>query len=168
MLLFGFLFLSYLAYRAQDAATFSLAQEQLAPSLGVLYTLLLLTSSLLVVRGLAAFREGSLATARLLVGGAAVCGVAFAVLKVVEYHAKVAEGITPQTNRFFLFYFLLTGMHLLHLTIGLGLLSYFWRVCGRSAPEAASKESLVEGCACFWHMVDLLWLVLFPLLFLVR
>jgi nitric oxide reductase NorE protein len=168
MALFGFLFLTYLGYRAEDAASFGRAQQALDTGIGAVYTLLLLTSSLLVVLGLQALRAGAAARARVWVLGAMACGLAFVVLKVLEYHAKVADGVTPQTSTFFLFYFFLTGLHLVHVVVGLGALAYLGVLAGRGGALADRPLTYAEGCACFWHMVDLLWIVLFPLLYLVR
>jgi nitric oxide reductase NorE protein len=167
LVLFGFLFLTYLNYRLHDSSLFARSQRALSTDLGVIYTLLMLSSSLLVALAVNRTRERSSAGAPLVLG-AMGCGLAFAVLKTVEYHAKVHNGITPASNRFFLLYFVLTGLHLAHLVIGLGVLTYLWTLARRAPGLTPGQCSFAEGCACFWHMVDLLWIVLFPLLYLVR
>jgi nitric oxide reductase NorE protein len=168
LLFFAYLFLTYLHYRVGDPAQFSRSQGHLSTNLGVLYTLFLLTSSLFAVIALRQIRAGKRRTAPILVMGAIGCGVAFVGTKGVEYYAKVHAGITPGTNQFCLFYYILTGLHLAHVAIGLGVLGFMWWLARRAPYLSPLRLSLAEGCACFWHMVDLLWLVIFPLLYLVR
>ena len=76
------------------------------------------------------------------------------------------EGFTPATNDFFMFYFVLTGIHLVHLIVGLGVLS--WMLARARPPADRSAIVLLECGATYWHMVDLLWVVLFALLYLMR
>jgi len=103
---------------------------------------------------------------RLAVAGAAV-GFCFIIVKAVEYNEKITAGITPSTNEFYMYYFVLTGLHLAHVIIGLGVLVALSRVARKPSPTR-THIALFEGGACFWHMVDLLWIVIFPLLCLVR
>ncbi len=165
--MFTVLFTVYLQRRGADETLFAESQATLNRTFGVVNTLVLLSSSLLVVfavRALRSERSHHLA-ARLLLAGATV-GSCFVVIKVFEYHEKVEAGITPNTNEFFLYYFVLTGIHLAHVAIGLGVLLVLWGLARR--PERTRTHvALVEGGGCFWHLVDLLWIVLFPLLFLV-
>ncbi|QLL06228.1 cytochrome c oxidase subunit 3 [Mycobacterium vicinigordonae] len=165
---FTVLFAVYLQRRGANEAQFAHSQAALNPTFGAINTLVLLTSSLLVVMAVRALRsEGQqhLAT-RLLVAGAAV-GSCFVAIKALEYHEKIAAGITPNTNEFFMYYFVLTGLHLAHVIIGLGVLLTLSRLA-RSPEPTRNRIAFVEGGGCFWHMVDLLWIILFPLLFLVR
>ena len=84
-----------------------------------------------------------------------------------EYHERIASHQIPSTNGFYLLYFVLTGLHLFHLLIGLAVLTALWLLAAK--PESTTNQwAFFEGGACFWHMVDLLWLVLFALIFLVR
>lgn len=85
----------------------------------------------------------------------------------MEYREKLANGITLTTNDFYMYYFVATGIHFLHLLIGLGVLAFVLdhvRKAGAKGPSLA----LIEGGGCYWHMVDLLWIVLFPLLYLMK
>jgi nitric oxide reductase NorE protein len=168
LLFFAYLFLLYLHYRAGDPELFARSQRHLNAGLGVAYTLLLLTSSLFAVIALRRIRARSAWAATYFVVAAMGCGVAFVAMKVVEYYTKVNAGVTPGTNQFYLFYYVLTGLHLAHVVIGLGVLVFMRRLARRAPRLSALQLSLAEGCACFWHMVDLLWLVIFPLLYLVR
>ena len=103
---------------------------------------------------------------RLLLGGA-VTGLMFMVSKSVEYFQKFAHGLTPGTNPFFMWYFTLTGIHLAHVLLGTGLLAFLW-VRSRSGAFNSAHRAVPESVASFWHLVDLLWIVLFPLLYLMK
>jgi nitric oxide reductase NorE protein len=89
------------------------------------------------------------------------------IVKVFEYHEKISAGITPSTNEFYMYYFVLTGLHLAHVVIGLAVLLALSRLARKPEPSR-THIAFFEGGGCFWHMVDLLWIVIFPLLFLVR
>lgn len=80
---------------------------------------------------------------------------------------EVRRGITPNTHEFFMHFFVLTGLHWLHVLAGLVALVLMTAAC-RRPDRLPGRLPLIEGAACFWHMVDLLWIVLFPLLYLVR
>lgn len=169
MCVFAVFFSVYLIERGHDPGLFARSQEQLNRNLGALNTIFLLVSSLLVVLAVRAVRrDAHRHLAPYLFVGAMVCGACFVVVKAFEYHEKIAAGITPQTNSFFMYYFVLTGVHLFHLVFGMGVLTVLWRLTSSRDPLSRHKLAFVEGGACFWHMVDLLWIVLFPLLFLVR
>ena len=166
MVVFAILFATYLFYRGQDPETFASAQRALSPGVGVVMTLLLLTASWLVVIGVRAARKGTTYASHAFLAAAGL-GVAFAGLKVVDYHERVVHGETPSTNDFFLYYFILTGIHLFHLVVGVGVLGVLARRSARR-PVSANQFGFVEGAACYWHMVDMLWIVLFPLLYFLR
>ena len=90
----------------------------------------------------------------------------FVALKAVEYTTKVSQGHVPTQNNFYLYYFILTGLHLFHVLIGIAVLTLLF-FQARNTELSPTRMGLVEGGACFWHLVDLLWIVLFPLLYLV-
>jgi nitric oxide reductase NorE protein len=168
MTVFAVLFGVYLHARSADPQLFAESQDSLNRSAGAFNTVVLLTSSLLVVFAVQAYRDPVRRhmTPRLLFGGAVVGGL-FVVVKAFEYYEKFDAGLFPNTNDFFMYYFVLTGLHLVHVVIGLVVLVVLSRLA--RAPEASpTRMAFLEGGACFWHMVDLLWIVIFPLLFLVR
>lgn len=168
MVVFMVLFAVYLNRRAQDKELFASSQDALNRSFGAVNTVILLTSSVLVVFAVRAMRSDRLRhLASPLVLAGVVVGAGFVVVKVLEYHEKIAAGITPSTNDFFMYYFVLTGLHLAHVVIGLAVLVALSRLA-RVAEPSRTQLAFFEGGACFWHMVDLLWIVIFPLLFLVR
>ncbi|MBB3045834.1 nitric oxide reductase NorE protein [Litorivivens lipolytica] len=164
---FVLLFVSFLAYRSQALALYSDSQNQLNMHLGAVNTLLLLASSWFVVTALHALRRELQRLAMRLFQLAWLSGFGFGVVKVIEYSEKFEQGITPLTNSFFMFYFVLTGIHFIHLLIGLGVLAFMMSVLKRSKPGERRLATLESG-ATYWHLVDLLWIVLFPLLYLVR
>lgn len=165
MAVFGLFFGVFLYERGDQVELFNASQATLNMTFGAVNTLLLLTSSLFVAWGVRMLRERVGRAAPTLFGLAFLCGLAFAVNKVLEYGAKVDADLTPATNDFYMYFFVLTGIHALHLVIGMCVLAFMWRVARR--PQARSNDiRAVESGASYWHLVDLLWVVLFPLLYL--
>lgn len=167
MAVFTVLFTVYLSRRTKDPSLFARSQDLLDRTIGATNTAVLLTSSLLVVLGTTAMRRHQTHWARRFLFGGALVGLCFVAFKAHEYHALFTAGITPSTNDFFMYYFVLTGLHLAHVIVGLILLTVLASTADRPSPSSA-HIAFVEGGACFWHMVDLLWIVIFPLVFLVR
>jgi nitric oxide reductase NorE protein len=171
MSVFVVFFATYMFYRGKHSALYADSQRLLEQGLGVTYTVVLLCSSLAVCLGMRALGQRSSGrtddfASRWFVMALA-CGVLFVVLKVLEYGRKLAGGFTPTTNEFFMYYFVLTGLHLVHLLIGIGILGYLARVARRSN-MTDRQYAFVEGGACYWHMVDLLWIVIFAIVYLVK
>lgn len=168
LLIFTVLFAVYLSRRAQDPALFATSQDHLNRTLGAVNTLILLTSSLLVALAVKALRDSRIRSlsAPLTVVGALIGGC-FVVIKAIEYRQKLSAGITPGTNEFYMYYFVLTGLHLAHVIIGLAVLAVLSRLAAKPDPTP-TRIGFFEGGTCFWHLVDLLWLIIFPLVFLVR
>jgi len=168
MCVFAVLFCVFLEARISDPAGFAHDQAQLNQNFGAINTVVLLVSSFFVVLATRAVHSPALrARAPRLLLGAWLCGAAFLVIKAVEYAEKLDHGITPQTSDFYMYYFVLTGLHAFHLILGLGALTLLVNLAKK--PEMTRGQlAFFEGGACFWHMVDLLWLVLFPLVFLAR
>ena len=96
---------------------------------------------------------------------ALACGLGFSVVKVMEYGEKLAADITITSNDFFMYYYIFTGLHFLHVVIGMGVLT-FMILKTRAKHFQSNDMILVESGASFWHLVDLLWIILFPLLYL--
>ncbi|MCV7278936.1 cytochrome c oxidase subunit 3 [Mycolicibacterium flavescens] len=164
LLIFAFYFVVYMYYRGENQELFLDSQTKLNTDIGAVNTVVLLTSSLFVALGTTAARSGKMGDASRLLGLALACGAVFPVLKAFEYIPEVMAGLTPGTNLFFMFYFVMTGMHLCHVFLGLAILYFLVRNVRSSRP----RISLVETGATYWHMVDLLWIVLFALLYLMR
>lgn len=165
MTMFGVFFAAFLVQRGQDPGVFAHSREALTPAVGAVNTIVLLTSSLLVATAVRAHRLGQRARSRRLVAAAALCAATFAAIKVAEWVTKLHAGHDPGDDLFFTYYYLLTAVHFLHLLIGAVVLGYWHRLLGRP-PRAEGEQRIVECCASYWHMVDLLWIVLFPVLYL--
>lgn len=162
--LFGLFFCVFLHENRGNRSGFAEDAATLLTSAGAINTLVLLTSSLLVVLALEQQRHGATEKARLALAGSLACAVVFVAIKAFEYTHAVQAGHAPTESTFFTFYFVLTGIHLLHVLIGCGLL-LAWR---RRAPASGAEEGsgFSEGTAVYWHMVDLLWVVIFTLVYL--
>jgi nitric oxide reductase NorE protein len=157
----------YVWARGQDPELFASSQQHLHQWRAVINTLLLLTSSLCVAGAVHAVRNRSADMARRLLVAAVLGGAGFCLVKVLEYGELFGDRLTPATNDFFMYYFILTWLHLLHLLVGMSVLVFLWSLAGRV--ELTAKEiGYVEGGGCYWHMVDVIWIVLFPLLYLLR
>lgn len=166
MLVFGAFFVTFLVERAKAPEIFDAARTTLHIGVGVINTLVLLTSSLCVVLALNAMRAGQGRIATKATAAAMALGILFIALKVYEYISLGTTGHGPGANDFYLYYFILTGLHLFHVCLGLGALSFVLTQT-RRAELSDTRTALVEGAACFWHLVDLLWIFLFALLYLV-
>ncbi len=166
MLVFAVFFATFMVERAKAAEVFDVARKTLHVNIGLVNTLVLLTSSLFVVAAIGAIRTGRRAIAARALLIAAGCGVVFVALKVTEYVLLAGAGHGPGANHFYLYYFILTGLHLLHVVIGILALTLMFTQT-RRIELSATRLAVIEGGGCFWHLVDLLWIVLFPLLYLV-
>ena len=164
LLIFGVYFVGYMYYRTRDSTLFLESQAKLNLDIGALNTVVLLTSSLFVALGTVAVRDGKTAGGVRLFGIALAIGATFPVLKMFEYVPEITAGLTPGTNLFFMYYFVMTGLHLCHVMLGLVILSFVIRDLRSGKP----RISFVETAATYWHMVDVLWLILFALLYLMR
>lgn len=169
-LIFVEMFAIFTFYRADHRVAFHQAQEAITPAVGLAYTVLLLSSSWCIVMAVSATRRGELPFAERFATWAILLGAAFAVLKVVEYIEKFASGYSPRTNDFLMFFFVMTFVHLLHACAGLIVLLYLRRQVRLPSPEsealAPERMRAIEISAVYWHMVDLLWVVLFALFYL--
>ncbi len=167
MMLFGFMFLVYVHDRTQNLSLFQAARPQMNETIGLINTLLLLGSSWFVASGVNAARKNRLPIARLAIFSGMTCGAAFCALKFVEYREKLLAGITPGTNLFFTYYFGLTGIHLVHVLVAILVMAFAFRRCRK--PSLAETDFIfIESVASFWHLVDILWIMLFALLYLIR
>ena len=167
LLTFGILFLCYAFARSQNVALFNASQLTLDLNSGAINTVLLITGSWCVVRAVKAVRRNALAPGVRWLLAALVCGVGFVSLKVIEFSAKLDAGIDLSTNTFYMFYILLTAFHFFHVILGMIFLTVLMFKTWRGAYGSHEHHALETGAA-FWHMVDLLWIVLFPLVYVMR
>lgn len=167
MLLFAVLFASYAFARVDHVEMFKLSQQTLDRNAGAINTLLLVTGSWFVVLAVQAARrdDSRLAGRRIALGF--LCGACFLAVKVFEYASKFGEGIFLTTNTFYRFYFGLTFFHFMHVILGMVVLAVLWLKTRQGAYGRHDVHGLESGAA-YWHMVDLLWIVLFPLVYVMR
>jgi nitric oxide reductase NorE protein len=165
LVIFGLFFAIYAWYYRQDPAVFSQAQALLDRTIGLTNTLLLLTSSLFVAMATDAARRPGRDTTLWFAGGIA-CGLGFVALKALEWSSKIQEGLSITTNDFFMYFFVFGGIHLAHVIVGLIVLAVMLRHCQRAT--TTRNVPMLESGAIFWHLVDLLWVMLFALFYLVR
>lgn len=164
LLAFSLFFVVFAYYRGQQPDLFALSHATLNRGIGLANTVILLTSSLFVALGVRRVRDGRPGPVALF-RGAFACGALFVLLKIVEYGEKIAHGITPLTNDFYMYYFAFTAIHLTHVLIGSAGLIYMAAVAAARPPSPA-RTMIVECGALFWHLVDLLWIMLFALFYL--
>jgi nitric oxide reductase NorE protein len=165
LFVFGGWFVFYLVYRAWDPAGFFHSQSQLSQTMGMINTIILLASSWAVALCVQAARARKFDEAERYAWYTVAAGVVFAVSKCFEWHSEVALGNTFTSNNFFMFYFFLTAIHLFHVLCGFIVLGVLVR--NLRTPELRSPV-VIENCAAYWHMIDLLWVVIFALLYLMR
>lgn len=159
LLVFGMAFLGFAGARLMDMEIFTSSQDSLNRLAGAVNTMVLITSGLFAALAVNAQSRNKTLQTRLWIGAAILLGITFLVIKWVEYSDKFAHGIGIETNNFYTLYFLTTGFHALHVVLGIIILVIVgWK---------NSLENLETGAA-FWHMVDLIWVILFPLIYLMR
>lgn len=163
LLTFFMFFVGYAASYRAEPGVYASSQASLSRASGAINTAVLLTGSWLAARAALAHEQGGRPAGWWL--GAALSGVLFTVIKLSEYGHVFSAGVNLSTNGFWFFYLFLTMMHLAHVLAGIGFAGALaWR--SRSSP-ATSLEA-AEATATYWHLVDLIWILLFPLLYLVR
>jgi nitric oxide reductase NorE protein len=165
MVIFALFFVIFVSERHRLPTIFTSSQTALNPLVGLLGTLLLLTSSWCVAESVQAIRTGTIKKAKQQLDLAALLGLGFVVNKLFEYGEKFSHGLSPVTNGFFTFYFLITGLHLLHVVGGLCFLGHCRLRIGAEAGSPGFRKKL-ENTGLFWHFVDMLWLFIFPMLYL--
>ena len=165
MIVFGLLFVVLVSERFRVPEVFATSQAGLDPLVGLLGTIFLIVSSWCVAEAVEGVRNGVLAKTRLCLSGAILLGLGFAANKIVEYHGKFEQGITPVSNDFYTFYFLITGLHFLHVVGGLCFLGHCRLRLGLEIGSVSYRKKL-ENTGLFWHFVDLLWLFIFPMFYL--
>jgi cytochrome c oxidase subunit 3 len=165
VLLFGALFTAYIVFRLKYPDLFRVEHAKLDRVLGAVNTVVLITSSFTVVLGLDAIKRGKARLLEACFGATILLAAVFLCVKYVEYAAKFHHGLYPGTNLFFSLYFMMTGLHGIHVLLGMGLLSYVI-VLSRRGRLSAGYYTPAEMSGLYWHFVDLVWIYLFPLLYL--
>ena len=176
VLLFGGLFVLYAAYRFKFRSDFHLAAMELDKILGTLNTLILLTSSLTMALSISSIRKSRRASSLSYLAVTILLGLLFLANKYVEWSTKVGHGLYPNSPTllersngeilFFGLYYAMTGLHGLHVMVGVGLLAvmFFFLLRGRIQ---SNDFILLENSGLYWHLVDIIWIFLFPLFYLI-
>jgi cytochrome c oxidase subunit 3 len=176
IILFGGLFVLYAAYFYEHPQSFVAGGKELNRIIGALNTVVLLVSSFTVAASITAMQQQAVKTAKRLLLFSLLCGVIFLVNKYFEWGAKISHDIYPNSetlvggepglNIFFGLYYVITGLHGIHVIIGMVLLalSYVWITMGKITHQ---RLSMLDNAGLYWHLVDLIWIFVFPLFYLV-
>jgi len=174
LITFGLLFLGYAFSRRSNIEMFNESQLLLNQTSGFINTLILITSSYFVVQAVQtiskmtkeSIKESNQKASKWLLY-AILCGIGFLVIKFSEFYYIFGEGITLSTNKFFMFYLLLTVFHFMHVILGSVILFNIYNKTKIAGYKPDDYRGFETG-ASYWHMVDLLWIVLFPLVYIIR
>ena len=162
---FGFFFIAFLVTRKFYPAEFAEGPGQLNSTAGLINTLVLISSSWFVATALNNLRQGCISRCCYWLVAAIAAGLTYCGVKYWEYQWNLAQGLSLQTNYFFTLYYYLAFNHLLHVLAGIVVLCGCLLSVSLGWATAENHEG-VEGGINYWHMVDLAWIVLFPLLYL--
>ena len=163
LITFGMALIAFAYFGHQEPEIFHQSKLQLNPTMGAVNTVFLLTSGFFIANAVHFYKIGNIKITKRFFKLAMLGGLLFLLLKSFEYYAKIIAGITIDTNTFFTFYWMLTGFHIIHVLMGLVILL----MTHRSISKGKSELEDVEASATFWHMCDLIWLLLFPILYLI-
>ncbi len=166
MIVFSLIFMVFLSEKWRLPALFLADARLLDFRFGLANTLILLTSSLFMAQGVLAARAGEAVRVQNQLRLCLVCGAAFCLSKFTEYSAKLTDGFSPAKDPFFSLYYFITGAHLLHVLAGMIFILHCQAVV-RAKPVDGNYVRKLESTGLFWHFVDLVWLFIFPLFYLV-
>ncbi|MGH7792001.1 MAG: cytochrome c oxidase subunit 3 family protein [Thermodesulfobacteriota bacterium] len=166
ILLFGGLFAAYAIFRAKYADLFHEQHKELDVTLGAINTVILIFSSLTMAMGVSAIQKGKRNFLSICLLITILCGIGFGVNKYFEYGAKFEHHLTPGTSIFFALYFMMTGLHMVHVFAGITLLTVLL-ILTLKGKFSAQYNTPIEVGGLYWHLVDLIWIYLFPLLYLI-
>lgn len=169
VMLFGGLFSAYVFLRmAAPAGEFAYWGSKLSIPMATVNTLVLISSSVTVIMSWASLKMKDFEKYKMYMGLTLLCASVFLVIKYFEYTGKFHHGIYPSSSTFMAIYFTLTGLHGLHILGGMIVMGYFWLPAGNkmwhSEPDHFTNR--IEVAGLYWHFVDLVWIFLFPVLYL--
>ena len=166
VMLFGALFATYIILRT-GATVWPRGDSILNVPLATLNTVVLISSSVTMVMAWASLMRKNFGRFRLFMGGTVALGFCFLIIKYIEYSTKFHHELFPRTSTFLAIYFTLTGLHGLHVLGGMVVNSYFWGPGAKMwKTDPVHFTNRVENAGLFWHFVDLVWIFLFPVLYL--
>ena len=169
IMLFGGLFSAYVFLRmAAPVDDFAYWGSKLSIPMATFNTLVLISSSVTVIMSWASLKMKDFEKYKMYMGLTLLCAFIFLIVKYFEYTGKFHHGIYPSSSTFMGIYFTLTGLHMLHIIGGMIVMGYFWLPFGNkmwhSNPEQFTNR--IEVAGLYWHFVDLVWIFLFPILYL--
>jgi cytochrome c oxidase subunit 3 len=177
LLLFGGLFIVYMVYRSLNPEAFLLASFELDVWMGTFNTVVLLVSSMVIAMSITAIQKGNSKLSIQLLILTVVLAIVFLIVKYFEWSAKIHHGLfpgqavydslPPGESLFFFLYFFMTGLHALHIIIG-GVIIGFAIYRTKKGLINKDNYSLTENSGLYWHLVDLIWIYLFPLFYLIH
>ncbi len=171
LLTFGLFFIGFAFSRKGQEELFNSSQLLLDQRFGFINTVLLITSSYFVVKAVTIIKtintQESFKKASVYLISAIGLGGIFLIIKIIEFSDKYSQGINLSTNNFFMFYFILTIFHFMHVILGMIILYNLYQNT-KAGLYTQNEHSGLETGASYWHMVDLLWIVLFPLIYIIR
>lgn len=163
--LFGALFATFAIYRWKYLDVFIADAQSLNWKLGLTNTIVLLTSSYTMVRAVDAAQKGLNKRVVFWLQWTGLFSICFFIVKGIEYASKFSHGIYPSTSIFFGIYFTMTGIHAFHVFVGLCFIIWLWRRARRNEFSPVYYTP-VEVFGLYWHLVDVVWIFLFPVLYL--
>jgi cytochrome c oxidase subunit 3 len=180
VLFFSPLFVAYIIFKFRFYDSFHAAAGTLDWQLGAVNTVVLLISSFTMARAVSAAQRGNREQLTENLFWTILCGFGFMIVKYLEYSHKIHDGylpgsfftntalleVAPQAPLFFTMYFAMTGLHGLHVVIGIGILAWLY-IRSKRGDFGTNYYTPVEMTGLYWHLVDLVWIYLFPLLYLV-
>ena len=169
IMLFGGLFSAYVFLRmAAPVGDFAKWGSELSIPMATFNTLVLISSSVTVIMSWASLKMKDFEKYKMYMGLTLLCALIFLIVEYFEYTGKFHHGIYPSSSTFMGIYFTLTGLHMLHIIGGMIVMGYFWLPFGNkmwhSSPEQFTNR--IEVAGLYWHFVDLVWIFLFPILYL--
>ena len=163
LITFGIALIALVVSSKENPDLFHQSRLQLDTTFGVINTIFLLVSGFFMATTVHQFKLNNLKRTSFYLNFTILGGFLFLVLKGIEYYFKINEGYTLGYNSFYTFYWLLTGFHVIHVIVGLVILIFI----KNGIKKATAVIEDVEASATFWHMCDLIWLLLFPILYLI-
>ena len=167
LLVFGIFFIVYAVVRMQNQELFNQYQDTLNREVGAINTVLLITASYFVVRAIHAIRRDDVSRCIHWLSASMLAGGGFLIFKSLEFYGKFSAGIGLETNTFYFFYISLAFFHFLHVILGMIILGAILFMAKRGK-YSAQEHTGIETGASYWHMVDLVWIILFPLVYIIR
>ena len=168
---FAALYIGYAFARRAEVELFNESQLLLDQRSGFINTLVLITSSLFIVKAVHAIKEldhkEAIDIASKWLLAAMGMGLIFVMMKSIEFSDKFEQGINLSTNTFFMFYIILTVFHFMHVLLGLIILFVLYKKTKKGGYSSQDHSGMLTGTS-YWHLIDLLWIVLFPLVYIIR